>query len=129
MELKPKMAPSAPPKAPLVFSVYFMDCDCQTDQTDHCMGASQENVPKDLCRCHTKRKMGGLVPCHSLFECDTDYKIVLCCLQSCVKGKHALRVLARYEAQNRPLFYISFDIFINTLSFKNLNVHILTKGP
>ncbi len=26
----------------------------------------------------------------------------------------SLRVLARYEAQNRPLFYISFDIFINT---------------
>ena len=40
-----------------------------------------------------------------------------------------LRVLARYEAQNRPLFYISFDIFINMFSFKNLNVNFLTKGP
>ncbi len=40
-----------------------------------------------------------------------------------------LRVLARYEAQNRPIFYISFDIFVNTLSFKNLNVHFLPKSP
>ncbi len=30
-----------------------------------------------------------------------------------VMGKPALRILARYEARKRPLFYISFDIFIN----------------
>ena len=35
---------------------------------------------------------------------------------------YVLRILARYEAQNRPLIYISFDISINTLSFKNLDV-------
>ncbi len=34
-----------------------------------------------------------------------------------------LRVLASYEAQNRPLFYIFVDSFINSQSFKNLNVH------
>ena len=33
-----------------------------------------------------------------------------------------LRVLARYEAQNRPLFYIFVDIFINSRSFKNLDL-------
>ena len=37
-----------------------------------------------------------------------------------------LRVLARYEAQNGPLFYIFFNIFINTLSFENLNVGTCT---
>ncbi len=51
------------------------------------------------------------------------------CLSLAMRLNRNLRILARYEAQNRPLFYISFDIFINKLSFKNLNVLFLTKGP
>ena len=42
-----------------------------------------------------------------------------------MKMTRILGILARYEAPKTPLFYILFNISINTLSLKNLK----DKGP
>ncbi len=40
-----------------------------------------QNRSLDLCRCHTNRSLGWHLSSQGFFRCDTNYRIVVCCLQ------------------------------------------------
>ena len=98
---------------------------CSIDVQDGC-SCTQTHVMQ--CECRQGGLDLGSLPDKTQIPPDVTFLLFLNC-RSVVKARRhydLLSILARYEALNRPIFYIFVDIFINTRSLKNLNILFLT---